>query len=69
MFPMPYQIAHVAVLLLAQQGIQLLIRLVDGAEFPGFQFFVSSLIAAALWPVLVTALNSPLRRRAGLDDV
>jgi rod shape-determining protein MreD len=69
MFPMPYQIAHVAALLLAQQGIQLLIRLVDGAEFPGVQFFVSSLVAAALWPVLVTVLNAPLRRRSGLDDV
>lgn len=69
MFPMPYQMAHVGALLLAQQCIQLLVRLVDGAEFPGFPFFVASLTAAALWPALVMAFNAPLRRRSGADDV
>jgi len=69
MFPMPYQMAHVAALLLLQQTIQLLVRLVDGAEFPGLQFFVASLTAAVLWPVLVLVINVPLRRRPGPDDV
>ena len=60
---------RVGALLLAQQCIQLLVRLVDGAEFPGFPYFVASLTAAALWPALVMAFNAPLRRRPGADDV
>jgi len=69
MFSLPYQMAHVLALLVAQQCIQLLVRLVDSAEFPGFQYFIASVTAAVLWPALVTALNAPLRRRPGADEV
>jgi rod shape-determining protein MreD len=69
MFPTHFQMAHVAALLLAQQGIQLLVRLADDADFPGLSYFVASLTAAALWPVIVMAMNAPLRRRPGPDDV
>lgn len=69
MFNMPYQIAHVGAMLLLQQAIQLVVRLADGAEFPGIQFFVASLTAAVLWPALVLALNARLRRRSGQDEV
>lgn len=69
MFPLPYQMAHVGALLLAQQGIQLLVRLADAAEFPGFTYFVSSVTATVLWPAVMAAINAPLRRRSGADDV
>ncbi|MEO8040088.1 MAG: rod shape-determining protein MreD [Betaproteobacteria bacterium] len=69
MFPLPYQMAHVLALLLAQQCIQLVVRLVDSAQFPGFQYFFASVTGAVLWPVVVAVLNAPLRRRQGADDV
>jgi rod shape-determining protein MreD len=69
MFSLPYQMAHVAAMLLAQQFIQLLVRLVAGAGFPGVALFAASLTAAALWPLAVLLLTLPLRRRAAADDV
>ncbi|MCW5623399.1 MAG: rod shape-determining protein MreD [Burkholderiales bacterium] len=67
MFPLAYQVAHVAVMLLGQQLLQLLLRLAAGGDFPGITYFASSLTAAALWPVLVALLRLPLRRRSDSD--
>lgn len=69
MFALPYQIAHVAAMLIVQQLLQLLVRLVAGAEFPGMTWFAASLTGAALWPVMVAVLKIPLQRRANPDDV
>ena len=69
MFALPYQIAHVAAMLVAQQLLQLLVRLVAGAESPGVVWFAASLTGAALWPVLVALLKIPLQRRSNPDDV
>lgn len=69
MFALPYQTAHVAAMLIVQQLLQLLIRLVAGADFPGVTWFAASLTGAALWPVLVAVLKIPLQRRANPDDV
>ena len=69
MFPLPYQMAHVGALLLAQQTIQLLVRIADDSEFPGLTYFVSSITATVLWPAVMAAFNAPLRRRSGPDDV
>lgn len=67
MFPLRFQVAHVAALLLAERCLQLLVRLVGGEEFPGITFFGGSLTAAALWPVLVALVKMPLRPRSSDD--
>lgn len=69
MFPMSYQIAHVLAILVGQQALQLLIRLVANAEPPDMLYFVSSLTGAALWPALVALLLLPMRQRAGAEEV
>lgn len=69
MFALPYQIAHVAAMLLAQQLLQLLVRMAAGADSPGLVWFAASLTGAALWPVVVALLKIPLQRRANPDDV
>ncbi|MBI1395720.1 MAG: rod shape-determining protein MreD [Betaproteobacteria bacterium] len=69
MFPMSYQIAHVLAILLGQQAIQLLIRLVSSAEPPDMLYFVSSLTGAALWPAIVAILMLPMRARPKAEEV
>lgn len=58
------QTLHVAVLLLAVQGVVLLVRLAAGAEFPGWLITMGPLVGAALWPLLTWVLLMPQRRLA-----
>ncbi|HEX4798832.1 MAG TPA: rod shape-determining protein MreD [Burkholderiales bacterium] len=62
------QAAHVLVLLLASQLLMLAVRLVAGGVFPGYAYFVGSVIAAALWPTATYLLLLPQRRPQGLDE-
>ncbi|HLA35874.1 MAG TPA: rod shape-determining protein MreD [Rhodocyclaceae bacterium] len=48
-FPLAQQALHVLSMMLAMQLVMLLVRLLGGAEFPGFFWFLSSFSAAALW--------------------
>jgi rod shape-determining protein MreD len=56
------QALHVGVLLLVAQGVSLLVRIIAGAEFPGWPILVGPLIGAALWPALSWLLLLPQRR-------
>ena len=56
------QALHVAPLLLAAQGVAVLVRLAAGAAFPGWTIVVGPLIGAALWPILSWVLLIPQRR-------
>jgi len=56
------QALHVAALLLAAQGVLVLVRLVAGAGFPGWAVVVGPLLGAILWPVLSWLLLMPQRR-------
>ena len=69
MFPMSFQIAHVLGILLGQQAVQLLVRLVATGDAPDMLYFVSSLTGAALWPAVVGMLMLPMRRRQKSDEV
>lgn len=56
-FPLGQQALHVLPMLFGTQLVMMLIRLLAGAEFPGFGYFLSSLVATALWyPVSVLLL-------------
>jgi len=56
------QALHVALLLLAAQGTSLLVRIVAGGEFPGWQILVGPVIGAAFWPAVSWVLLIPQRR-------
>lgn len=62
------QMLHVLLLLEGAQGVALCIRLVAGAEFPGWSIAVGPAFAALLWPVVSWILLLPQRRRALLDE-
>ena len=69
MFSGTPQVLHVVVLLLMNDLIVLCIRLAAGADFPGFQYFIGSFTAGALWLPLGTLLRLPQRPRADPDHV
>lgn len=63
MFNQSQQMLHVMPLLLIAQVIILLVRLMTGADFPGWGYFLASATGAALWPVLAALLRIPQRPR------
>jgi rod shape-determining protein MreD len=58
------QIVHVIPLLLANDVIVLGIRLLSGADFPGYRYFIGSFIGGALWPFLSILFKLPQRPKA-----
>ena len=56
------QAFHIAPLLLAAQGVVVLVRLAAGAAFPEWTIVVGPLIGALLWPILSWVLLIPQRR-------
>jgi len=67
-FKMGTQAAHVLPLLLFMQAVQLVIRMLVSGKFPGWMYFLESLVAAALWPVVSAILLAPQRRAINRDD-
>ena len=57
------QALHVALLLIAAEGVVLLVRLVAGAQFPGWAILIGPLAGACLWPTLSWVLVLPQRRQ------
>ncbi len=56
------QALHIAPLLLAAQGVVLVVRLAAGAGFPGWALVAGPLFGALLWPLLSWLLLMPQRR-------
>ncbi len=69
MFDVRHQMLHVLVILLLMQVIVLVVRLAAGGEYPGWWYFVSSVIGALLWPGTRLLFSIPLRSRRDPDDV
>lgn len=67
-FRVATQALHVLPLLLVMQTVQLVVRVMATGAFPGWLFFLESLVAAALWPVATMILLAPQRRAADRDD-
>jgi len=63
------QVAHVVILLLMNDLIVLVVRALAGADFPGFQYFIGSFVAGALWPPLSVLLKLPQRPKTDPDHV
>lgn len=62
------QAAHVLPLLLMMQTVQLVVRIMVSGMFPGWLYFMESVFAAALWPVVTMILLAPQRRAIDRDD-
>jgi rod shape-determining protein MreD len=60
------QIVYVIPLLIVNDVIILGIRLLAGADFPGYRFFIGSFVGGALWPFLSMVLKLPQRPKAHL---
>jgi rod shape-determining protein MreD len=56
------QALHVLIILLAAQGVQLLVRVVAGGASPGWPILVGPIIGAMLWPFVTWLLLLPQRR-------
>lgn len=68
-FSITPQVLHVIPLLLMNDVIVLLIRLLAGADFPGYQYFIGSFVGGALWPPLSIMLKLPQRPKTDPDHV
>ncbi|SNS17346.1 rod shape-determining protein MreD [Noviherbaspirillum humi] len=67
-FQIPAQTLHVLPLLLLMQSVDLVIRLMVTGKFPGWLYFLESVITAALWPVASWILLAPQRRAVDRDE-
>ena len=69
MFGVRHQMLHVLAILLLMQVIVLAVRAAAGGEYPGWWYFVPSVIGALLWPVTQFLFRIPLRSRRDPDEV
>ena len=67
-FPAWQQALHVLPLLLFSQVLMVLVRLLAGAEFPGWAYFLSSFSSALLWMPLSLLLLLPQLQPVERDD-
>ena len=56
------QALHIGAMLLAAQGVAVLVRIVAGDTFPGWALVVGPLAGAVLWPLVTWLLLRPQRR-------
>jgi rod shape-determining protein MreD len=67
-FKVPSQAVQVLPLFAAAHGIELAIRMLAGAPFPGPTFLLAPVVEAALWPVVSVLLLLPQRRAPDPDE-
>jgi rod shape-determining protein MreD len=63
-FQIPAQLLHIAPLLLLTNCVVLLVRALADASYPGYSYFLSTLVGVALWPVIGFILKIPQRPRS-----
>ncbi len=68
-FSMAPQVMHVIPLLLFTDLVTLLVRMLAGAEFPGYAYFLGSFAGGALWPIFSHLLKLPQHPRPDPDRV
>ncbi len=69
MFTLTPQVIHVVLLLLFNDLIVLAIRMLSGSDFPGYPYFLGSVVAGALWAPLSVLLKLPQRPTPDPDHV
>lgn len=66
-FTLPSQALQILPLFVAAHAIELIVRLVAGATFPGYSMALAPLIEAAMWPLISIVLLAPQRRAPDRD--
>lgn len=66
-FTVPSQAAQVFPLFLVAHAVEMAVRLIGGAAFPGFLLLLAPVLEAALWPVASVVLLAPQRRAPDPD--
>ena len=66
-FTVPSQAMQVLPLFVVAHGLELLVRMMSGALFPGWMIFLAPLLEALLWPVVSVFLLAPQRRAPNPD--
>ncbi|MCY7371246.1 MAG: rod shape-determining protein MreD [Polaromonas sp.] len=67
-FSVPSQAVQVLPLLMAAHALELAVRLMGGAVFPGWMLLLAPVLEAVLWPVASIVLLAPQRRAPDQDD-
>ncbi|WP_119156696.1 rod shape-determining protein MreD [Caldimonas tepidiphila] len=67
-FPVPAQALQIMPLFFAAHAVTVLIRLVAGGVFPGWNLWLAPLFEALLWPVASWVLLAPQRRPPDPDE-
>ena len=63
MFSPAAQMVHVIPLFLLNDVVVIGIRMLAGADFPGYRYYISGIVAGALWPLVAGLLRLPQRPR------
>lgn len=66
-FSVPSQAAQVLPLFFAAHGVELVLRMLGGATFPGWWVLLAPLLESALWPIASVLLLAPQRRAPNPD--
>lgn len=66
-FPVPSQALQVLPLFLAAHGVSLIVRMLGGGMFPGWELLLAPLVEAMLWPLVTALLLAPQRRAPDPD--
>jgi rod shape-determining protein MreD len=67
-FTVPSQAMQVLPLFLVAHAMELTVRMMSGALFPGWTIFLAPVLEALLWPVVSVILLAPQRRAPDPDD-
>ena len=62
------QALHVLPLLIVMQVVQILIQLAVSSKEPGWSYFLQSIVATLIWPLVCWVLLAPQRRTVDHDE-
>lgn len=67
-FTVPSQAVQILPLFLAAHAVSLLVRMIAGGMFPGWQVLLAPVFEASLWPLVTWMLLAPQRRAPDPDQ-
>jgi len=67
-FAVPAQALQILPLFLAAHAVSLLVRVIAGGMFPGWEVLLAPLFEALLWPIVTLLLLAPQRRAPDPDQ-
>lgn len=67
-FTLPSQAVQILPLFVAAHAVSLVVRLIGGGLFPGWELLLAPFVEALLWPVAAVLLLAPQRRPPDPDE-